>query len=38
VSHEISTINFRTSDGDGTSGRHQVPENAWDLESGIHHT
>jgi len=38
VSHEISAIKCRTSDGDGTSGRQQLPENARDLESGIHNT
>jgi len=38
MSHEISAINFRTSDGDGTSGRQQLPENARDLEFAIHNT
>jgi hypothetical protein len=36
VSHEMSAIKFRTSDGDGTGRRQQLPENARDLESGIH--
>ena len=38
MSHEISAINFRTSDGGVMSGRPQAPDNAEDLESAIHHT
>jgi len=36
--HEMSAIKFRTSDGDGTRGRQQLPENARDLEFAIHNT
>jgi hypothetical protein len=36
VSQEISAINFRTSDGGGTGGRQQLPENVRDLESAFH--
>jgi len=34
----MSAIKFGTSDGDGTRGRQQLPENARDLESAIHNT